>query len=311
MSEIDLNYKKYNNKSLAVWGNKAMYHDLIKGIGGRWNSRMKDKPGWILSIDKEPALKKLIDSLQRNSKLDNIASNVKSRKEQSKYHRSLSESEDEDEEEEEDEDEEEEEEDEEEKEDEQIKSKIVKNDKKKAQTSLVNTHEEEALRQKREEEKRKFEEEKRKFEEEHTNEKSSKKAAKKEERQRMKEQILRLEAEKAARHQAKKEEKLRLKKKEKKYREEIPSSYKTLTKKPSEFKKMFVQSSNDDNYSSSSSSFSSSTDDFPSPGSPKKRRGYKRETEEDYGELFVKMREMQRRLYEMELQNKKLKAQRR
>lgn len=107
MSKIDLHYEKYNNKSLAVRGNKAMYHDLINGIGGRWNPRMKDEPGWLLTIDKEPALKKLIDSLQRSSKLDNIASHSKSRKGQSKYHRALSESENEEEDEEEEEDEDE------------------------------------------------------------------------------------------------------------------------------------------------------------------------------------------------------------
>ena len=54
---------------------------------------------------------------------------------------------------------------------------------------------------------------------------------------------------------------------------------------------------------SSSDAGESSSDDFPSPNSPKKK-AYKRE-DDDYGTLFGKVNELQRRLYHVELKQRK------
>ena len=48
-----LTYEKYSNKRLAVRGDRNRYSDILKGIGGRWNPRMRGGAGWLLPEDKE------------------------------------------------------------------------------------------------------------------------------------------------------------------------------------------------------------------------------------------------------------------
>jgi hypothetical protein len=96
MDEKTLTYKKYNNTSFLVNGNKEKHHKFMKTLNGRWNSRVKEsEPGWTVPIEKEKELKIYIESLN----VDNLNKNIKSRKSQNKYHRaiSVSSSEDEDE----------------------------------------------------------------------------------------------------------------------------------------------------------------------------------------------------------------------
>ena len=65
-----------------------------------------------------------------------------------------------------------------------------------------------------------------------------------------------------------------------------------------------MYSTNKDRYSSSSDDdYNSSSDDFPSPSSPKKKP-YKRD-DDDYGTLFNKLNEMQKRLYHLEIKKRK------
>ena len=54
-----LSYEPYNKTKLAVRGPEK-YDALIKTIGGRWNSRMKGGPGWMLDNNKESQIKTLI-----------------------------------------------------------------------------------------------------------------------------------------------------------------------------------------------------------------------------------------------------------
>ena len=80
--------------------------------------------------------------------------------------------------------------------------------------------------------------------------------------------------------------------------------YKEFSKKPKEFKKMYATSSDDS--LSSSEDESESSDDFPSPNSPK--RGNKKQTHKVKDELYNKLQKLQQRLYEMEIENKKLRT---
>jgi hypothetical protein len=77
--------------------------------------------------------------------------------------------------------------------------------------------------------------------------------------------------------------------------------YKSFSNKPSAFKEMYE--SDDNNKFSSSDCGDSSSDDFPYPNSPKKK-AYKRD-DDDYGTLFGKVNELQKRLYHVELKQKK------
>ena len=81
----------------------------------------------------------------------------------------------------------------------------------------------------------------------------------------------------------------------------VMSYYKSFSKKPSAFREMYE--SDNDKYSSSDGDQSSSSDDFPTPSSPR-RKVYKRD-DEDYGTLFNKVNEIQRRLYHVELKQRK------
>ena len=71
------------------------------------------------------------------------------------------------------------------------------------------------------------------------------------------------------------------------------------------FKELYE--SNSETYSSSSDEgSSSSSDDFPTPASP--RRKVYRKDDEDYGTLFGKINDLQKRLYHVEIKQKKNKA---
>lgn len=105
----ELTYKVYNKTRLVVRGDKSKYGGIISNLGGRWYGKLKDGPGWTISRDKEPELKKLTKVVQEDKNLNNMKTSAKSRKNQKKYHRAISEKEsDEDKEEEEDNKEEEE-----------------------------------------------------------------------------------------------------------------------------------------------------------------------------------------------------------
>ena len=80
---------------------------------------------------------------------------------------------------------------------------------------------------------------------------------------------------------------------------DVMKYYRDFRKKPADFRKL--HSSSPMLYSSSSES-SSSSDDFPSPNTPHSSR--------DQEKMFNKMRDLQRRLYESEIENRKLRVQR-
>jgi hypothetical protein len=65
-----LSYEPYNKAKLAVRGPEK-YDALIKTIGGRWNSRMKGGPGWMLDVNKEGQIKTLIHNIQSSLPQEN------------------------------------------------------------------------------------------------------------------------------------------------------------------------------------------------------------------------------------------------
>jgi hypothetical protein len=88
-----LNWEKYNINRLAVYynndGNKNIYHSVLRGIGGRWNSRMRGgNPGWLVPIENEKELVEIINNLFVND----ITKKTKIHKQQNKYRREGSES---------------------------------------------------------------------------------------------------------------------------------------------------------------------------------------------------------------------------
>ena len=53
---------KYTEKSVAAIGETKSFKDAIKEVGGKWNSKLKCGPGWILSAKKLEALKASLSS---------------------------------------------------------------------------------------------------------------------------------------------------------------------------------------------------------------------------------------------------------
>lgn len=94
------------------------------------------------------------------------------------------------------------------------------------------------------------------------------------------------------------------------------SYYKSFNNKPTNFKKInnyVLPESEDERYSSSNRSSSSSDDDFPTPKTPKKRKKYRQKDDsrnDNYEDLFKEMKNMQRQIYQLEIENKNLKSKR-
>ena len=89
MSEQGLTYEEYNDRSLAVRGDRKKYSDKLKDIGGRWNPRMKDGEGWLVPKENIDELKNIISSINNSNTTENVHQ-IKSRKNQNKYHREIS-----------------------------------------------------------------------------------------------------------------------------------------------------------------------------------------------------------------------------
>ena len=60
---------KYTEKSVAAIGETTPFKDVIKEVGGKWNSKLKCGPGWILSSKKLDALKTAL-STQTTTPID-------------------------------------------------------------------------------------------------------------------------------------------------------------------------------------------------------------------------------------------------
>ena len=85
----NLTYEVYNKRSFVVYGDREKYGSIIKELGGRWNSRLKNGPGWTVFQDKEPELKKLIEGISETP-----IESVKPKKHTKKFHRAISDTDD-------------------------------------------------------------------------------------------------------------------------------------------------------------------------------------------------------------------------
>ena len=298
MDEKTITYKKYNNISFIVNGNKEIHQKFIKTLNGRWNSRVKDfQPGWIVPIEKENDLKIYIESLN----IDNLNKNIKSRKSQNKYHRAISVSSSDD-----------DEDDDNLSVEEDIKHielKLDSDNEKKFDKKEVSKIETEVLNKKILEEKQKFEKEKEAFEKRKSNEKEDIKKSRSNEKEDIKKNR---SNEKQDIEKRKSNEKEAFEKRKLNEKEDIENPipyYKSFNKKPIDFKKINNYESEEDRFSSSGKS-ESSEDSFPSPKTPKKRKKYYKDDtrNNNYDDLFSEMKDLQRQIYEMQIENKKLKS---
>ena len=250
-----LRFEVYNKTRLAVRGDRELYNDLIKKIGGRWNSRMHGGEGWIISIEHKDVLEDLIKSLGDSTDLDETT---------------------------------------------RCKEDVDDSETQKGETD------DEKERDNQEEEAREREREEKKAREREEEREEKKDREKEEAREREKE-------EKKARE--KEERKSKLAKERRDIAEHAMSNesndplayFRSFSKKPVDFRKLYAPSDSDNSSYSSSTSRSESSDDFPSPETPIKNKGSQK-SEHNHAELFEKVNELQRKLYELEIKNRKLKA---
>lgn len=59
---MSLVYEKRKDGKLVARGDKEKYSSLMKTLGGKYNGRLKEGPGWILPSDKEEGLKNFLNS---------------------------------------------------------------------------------------------------------------------------------------------------------------------------------------------------------------------------------------------------------
>jgi len=321
MSTDKLTYEVYNKNSFVVRGDRATYGTLMKKIGGRWNSRLNPTPGWTILKTKEDDLKKLLQSLSNSptKELEKIESGVKSRKEQNKYHRAVSESKDSD--------------------DESDHSKADHSKKEINKAESPSSSEGEPAPEKEKEKSVKTlvkkVEPKKTHKKPHAESSSSAGSTKSssspvEVPERKHRRVRKPETsssespiEKPRRLHPKKDrvKQASSKRRNEAHRKEKPRAkgddyYKSFSKKPSKFRALY-EPSDDEKYSSDSgSSGSSSSDDFPLPESPKHHRKsshrdrYRREPE-DYGKLVHRFKDIQKQMYERDLKQRDAKPARR
>ena len=348
----------YNKTRLAVRGDRTLYNDIVKKIGGRWNSRMHGGEGWIIHIEQKKVVEDLINSLNDPS---DSKTTCKEKEEDNDFN--THEDSDEEDNEEEDNDfntqqdsDEEEDNDEEffEREKEEARKREKTREKEEAREREKKAREKEEAREREKkarekEEAHEREKKAREKEEAHEREKKEKKAREKEEarkrekeetRKREKEETRKREKEAREKEEAHEREKEETRKREKEAREkeearerekekrkdkidketrdiaehamlmesEDPLAYfRSFSKKPVDFRKLYGTSNSDSGSYSSSTTRSESSDDFPSPDTPIKNKSYKR-SENNHNDLFEKVNELQRKLHELEIKNKKLKA---
>lgn len=48
----------YSEKSFVVRGDSQPHKDALKNLGGKWNTRLRDEPGWIFPMTKKAEVQK-------------------------------------------------------------------------------------------------------------------------------------------------------------------------------------------------------------------------------------------------------------
>jgi hypothetical protein len=65
MSFKDLTIEEYTSHSVVVHGDTRKYKEDLKKLGGKYNGRLRDGPGWVFSKSNEVELRSFIDKGQR------------------------------------------------------------------------------------------------------------------------------------------------------------------------------------------------------------------------------------------------------
>ena len=323
-----LTFSEYSINSLVVKGDKESYHEIMKGIGGRWDSRLKNGPGWIVPKRNQNKLENYINILNKPDDTPDIV--PKPRKEQKKYHREESDSDQSDDE-------------------DDLKTLFdqppentpEKQTRKRSESVSVRSSssesESDSSRSSSSSESESDSDSSRSSSRSGSDSESSRSRSGSEsesekgpssielKERELKEREL-LKTQKEIRKKAKKEKILaeikrleeikamKAKKRNEKISPDPIQYYKSFTKTTKDFRKLYHDSSSEDDVinssSSSSGSSSGSSSDFPSPGIPQNKKYRKTATpkKKDLQNLLEKFNDASRRLHELEIRNRKLES---
>ena len=297
MAETEILYKKTNKETLLVQATTEKNENFIKSIGGEVYKK-SDEFGWILPAVKENDIKKYNNKLKTFNINDKVLV-IKSRKTQRKYRRAVSESEDSS------------------SDSEDVNSPnskdgscednkySPKNDKisepeiKDSESNTIQLRLKKTIKKSPKSKKRSRDNHRKNIElinkiNVNLESKDTRKLS---------------PMEKDLIDKIKLEQKIKFEKEKEEYEKNNPVLYyKTFNNKPIDFKKINKHDSSSEEDYSSSSVASSSSGSFPSPRTPKKRKKYFQKEEDSYNNLFNEMKVLQRQLYEMQIENKKLKS---
>ena len=245
--KYEITYKKLDKDSLLLSCDKDIHKNFIKSIKAVWNGS-----GWTVPKNKEKDIIKYNNTI----KIKDLELNAKSRKEQNKYHREISEDEDDD--------------------DDSLSGDVSSDASSDVSDDSDKSNNESDIE--------------------------------------LDPRIIKLMEEKRSKENKKSKEKIivdDIKPKEKYLKKDPMVYYKSFKAKPGDFKKINdISSSESEDFESSSSDSSSSDDSFPSPKTPKKRKKYSNTSnnKENYNDLIDQVKTLQRKMYKIEIENKKLKS---
>ena len=263
-----LSYKIYNDKSLVVRGDKSLYENEVKKLGGRWNEHLTDGVGWTVPRENESKVISLIKSVNIVDS-DNTSDYITS-----------DDSDDSDE--------------------KEVEIKVEKNEDKIVE-NIVPLEDSKNIERRRNERERQVKERirsreriNRRFNNYTPEKKNTRSRERNREKERDRERDKEKERDRERDREREKErererEREREKNKKKYFNEDRMLYYKTFKKNESNRRRDLSSSSELSNNYSSSSRSSSSSDSFPSPETPRKRVKYiKHENEnKNYRELFL------------------------
>lgn len=63
--------ENYSERSFVVRGETTPYKESMSMLGGKWNSRLRDGPGWIFSMSKKESVEKWLNTTNEEKLTNN------------------------------------------------------------------------------------------------------------------------------------------------------------------------------------------------------------------------------------------------
>ena len=68
----DVMVEEYTEKSIVVRGNTKKYQESLENLGGKYNSNLKGRPGWVFTNSSRPKLEAFLKTLEDGGDTEEI-----------------------------------------------------------------------------------------------------------------------------------------------------------------------------------------------------------------------------------------------